>query len=105
MLLIAYFFGGAFLANVGPQCAAGLPGRGFKTLFAKPPSERSSSPLVNFQYSMFNLVAASTLIARVGAFAIRVCRCGRGLIGKLLIGVPPTKTFGDIHGGATPPRR
>lgn len=45
--LTAYFFGGAFTANIIPHFVAGIMGRSFQTPFAKPPGKGLSSPTVN----------------------------------------------------------
>ena len=44
---LAYFFGGAFLANALPHLMNGVSGRSFQSPFAKPPGEGLSSPTVN----------------------------------------------------------
>jgi len=45
--LLAYFFGGAFLANAIPHVVAGMMGEPFQTPFAKPPGEGLSTSTVN----------------------------------------------------------
>lgn len=45
--LTAYFFGGAFTANIIPHFVAGIMGQPFQTPFAKPPNKGLSSPTVN----------------------------------------------------------
>lgn len=45
--LIAYFFGGVFLANGVPHFVAGISGHAFQTPFSKPPGKGYSSSYVN----------------------------------------------------------
>ena len=44
---VAYFFGGAFLANALPHLDAGVSGQPLQTPFASPPFKGLSSPVVN----------------------------------------------------------
>jgi hypothetical protein len=44
---VAYFFGGAFLANAIPHFVAGVMGHPFQSPFAHPPGEGLSSSTVN----------------------------------------------------------
>ncbi len=67
---IAWFFGGAFLANTIPHLVSGISGCPFQSLFASPPGEGLSSSLVNVLWGMFNLVVAYVLVARVGRFSM-----------------------------------
>ncbi|MCC6995721.1 MAG: hypothetical protein IT370_14015 [Deltaproteobacteria bacterium] len=69
--VIAWFFGGAFLANATPHFIAGVSGRRFPSPFAKPPFRGLSSPLVNVLYALCNLAAAWALLALVGSFEPR----------------------------------
>jgi hypothetical protein len=65
-VFIAYFFGGAFLANALPHLIAGLSGKQFPTPFATPPFRGLSSPLVNVAWALVNLAAAYLLLVRTG---------------------------------------
>ena len=65
---IAYFFGGAFLANTIPHLVNGISGSPFQSPFASPPGQGLSSSTVNVLWGMFNLVVAYVLVARVGRF-------------------------------------
>ena len=67
--LIAYFFGGAFLANTIPHLVAGISGSPFQSPFASPPGEGLSSAIVNVLWGLGNLVVAYLLLVRVGQFA------------------------------------
>ena len=69
--LIAYFFGGAFLANTIPHLVNGISGLPFQSPFASPPGRGLSSSTVNVLWGMFNLAAAYGLLARVGRFDLR----------------------------------
>ena len=68
---VAYFFGGAFLANACPHFFAGVSGRAFQSPFASPPFKGLSSPTVNVAWGLFNLAVAYLLLLHVGEFDIR----------------------------------
>jgi hypothetical protein len=99
--LIAYFFGGAFLANTIPHLVSGISGSPFQSPFASPPGEGSSSATVNVLWGMFNLVVAYVLVARVGRFDLRqtmhVVVLGLGI---LVMALMLARAFGRFHGGA-----
>ena len=61
MHIIASFFAGAFLCNCIPHLLAGLQGKGFPSPFAKPHGVGFSSPIVNFLWGVFNLIAGLAL--------------------------------------------
>jgi hypothetical protein len=67
----AYFFAGAFFANVVPHFVSGVLGRTFPTPFASPPFRGRSSPRVNVLYAMCNLAVAYVLLLRIGEFEPR----------------------------------
>jgi hypothetical protein len=100
---IAWFFGGAFLANFVPHFVAGVSGRQFQSPFAKPPGVGLSSSTLNVAWSLFNLLVAWLLLAKVGSFDLReplhalVAGIGFGLM-ALLLGF----SFGRINGGNKP---
>jgi len=81
---VAYFFGGAFIANAIPHVVAGTSGRVCPTPFASPPFRGMSSPAVNVAWGLFNLALAYLLLLHVGEFDIRswlhvaVCFAGFG---------------------------
>ncbi len=101
--LIAYFFGGVFLANAIPHAVAGMMGRPFQSPFAKPPGQGLSSSTVNVVWGFFNLVVAYVLIARVGDFDVRdlpdIAALG---LGMFLISVFSAWGFGRFNGGNKP---
>ncbi len=68
---VAYFFGGAFLANAIPHLVNGISGRSFPTLLASPPGKGLSPPMVNVLYGALNLAIGYLLVYHVGEFHIR----------------------------------
>ncbi len=62
LVYAAHFFTGAFLCNCIPHLVVGLQGQAFPTPFATPRGVGKSSPLVNFLWGLFNLVAGSVLV-------------------------------------------
>jgi hypothetical protein len=100
---LAYFLGGAFLANAVPHYVSGMMGRSFQSPFAKPPGKGLSSSTVNVLWGFANLVIAYGLILRVGQFDLRAADHIVSLgLGVLLMGVFAARTFGQFHGGNTP---
>src|ERR1700690_4054910 len=97
---VAYFFGGAFLANTLPHLGNGISGRAFQSPFASPPGKGVSSSTVNVLWGFFNLVVAYLLIVRVGSFSLlnirHVLPLGSGM---LLMSVMMARQFGRFHGG------
>jgi hypothetical protein len=97
---IAYFFGGAFLANTIPHLVSGISGSPFQSPFASPPGQGLSSAMVNVLWGMFNLVLGYVLVARVGRFELRQTRHAVALgLGILVMAVMLAQTFGRLHGG------
>ncbi len=98
---LAYFFGGAFLANSLPHLINGISGRSFQSPFAKPPGKGLSSPAVNVLWGFFNLAAAYLLVVRVGEFNLH--DVAQALIlgaGILLMALNLAYAFRRFHGGA-----
>jgi hypothetical protein len=97
---VAYFFGGAFLANTLPHLGNGISGRPFQSPFAKPPGQGLSSSTVNVLWGLFNLAVAYLLICRVGSFSLLdtfdVLALGAGIA---LISLMSARGFGRFHGG------
>jgi hypothetical protein len=97
---LAYFFGGAFLANTLPHLGNGISGHAFQSPFASPPGVGLSSSLVNVLWGFFNLVVAYLLICRVGSFNLRktqhVVVLGAGI---LVTSLMLAHAFGPFHGG------
>jgi hypothetical protein len=71
---LAYFFGGAFLANTIPHLVNGISGSAFQSPFASPSGQGLSSAMVNVLWGMVNLVVGYVLVARVGRFELRQTR-------------------------------
>jgi hypothetical protein len=97
---LAYFFGGAFLANAIPHLVSGISGSPFQSPFASPPGEGLSSSIVNVLWGTFNLVVAYGLVVRVGLFDPRKTRHAAVLgLGALLMALTLARHFGEFHGG------
>jgi len=97
---VAYFFGGAFLANTLPHLGNGISGHAFQSPFASPPGKGLSSSTVNVLWGFFNLALAYLLICRVGCFDLRnplhMIVLGAGF---LLMSLMLARSFGRFHGG------
>ena len=101
--LLAYFVGGAALANSVPHIVCAVTGRPFQTPFAKPPGEGLSSSLVNFLWGFANLVLAYWLLCKVGSFDLGDGRDASALgAGIFLLGIHASLHFGRFHGGVAP---
>src|SRR5271166_2074240 len=97
---IAWFFGGAFLANTIPHLVTGISGGPFQSPFASPPGEGLSSSTVNVLWGMFNLIVAYVLVARVGRFELRQTKHVVVLgLGILLMALMLARALGKSHGG------
>jgi hypothetical protein len=81
---VAYFFGGAFVANASPHLIAGVSGRALPSPFGSPPFKGLSSSTVNVAWGLFNLAVSYLLLLHAGEFDIRswphvtVCFAGFG---------------------------
>jgi hypothetical protein len=101
--LIAYFFGGFFLANTIPHLVNGVSGRPFQSPFASPPGEGLSSSTVNVLWGAFNLIVAYVLVVRIGRFDLRQTRHVVVLgLGALLMALMLAQAFGKFYGGNHP---
>ncbi len=97
---VAYFFGGAVLANTIPHLVNGISGLPFQSPFASPPGQGLSSSTVNVLWGMFNLAVAYGLIVRVGRFELRKTSHMVVLaLGALLMALSLARHFGQFHGG------
>ena len=97
---VAYFFGGAFLANALPHLGNGVSGHAFQSPFASPPGEGLSSSTVNVLWGLFNLAAGYVLVCRVGTFDLRNdAHAGALGLGMLLIALFAARHFGRFNGG------
>src|ERR1700723_3429905 len=101
---VAYFFGGAFIANAVPHFVSGTMGRPFQSPFAKPPGEGLSSSTVNVLWGAFNFGAGYVLVCQVGDFELRnsfdVGVAGVGAMA--MAAVMLARGFGRFHGGNSP---
>jgi hypothetical protein len=96
---VAYFFGGAFLANALPHFANGVSGHPFQSPFASPPGEGLSSSTVNVLWGLFNLAVGYVLVCRVGSFNLRQTRHAVVLgLGVLVMAIMLARAFGRFHG-------
>ena len=97
---VAYFFGGAFLANAVPHLVQGLSGNPLQTPFASPAGVGLSSSTVNVLWGFFNLAVGHVLVCRVGRFDLRRNRHALVLgLGVLLMGLLLARQLGKLHGG------
>lgn len=97
---VAYFFGGAFLANAIPHFVSGMLGRPFQSPFAKPPGQGLSSSTVNVIWGFANFVLAYVLLALVGRFDMHDVPAAILLgAGALSMGLYGARHFGRFHGG------
>jgi hypothetical protein len=97
---IAYFFGGAFLANAIPHFVSGVMGHPFQSPFATPPGEGLSPAWLNVLWGSANLVLAYLLLGRVGNFQFR--RWSHVLVagaGALAMALMLSRHFGRFYGG------
>jgi hypothetical protein len=97
---IAYFFGGAFLANAVPHFVSGITGHPFQSPFASPPGEGLSSSTINVLWGSLNFAIAYLLLLRVGTFNLRLTRhvLIAGL-GAFLMAIILSYAFGRFYGG------
>lgn len=97
---LAYFFGGAFLANSIPHLVNGLSGHAFQSPFASPPGVGLSSSTVNVLWGLLNLAISYLLVCRVGNFELRKTRHVFPLAaGILIMSIMLARTFGRLYGG------
>lgn len=100
---VAYFFGGAFLANALPHLGNGISGHASRGPFASPPGVGLSSSTVNVPWAFFKLAVGYLLVCRVGSFNLRktqhVLVLGAGI---LIMSLMLAHAFGRFHGGCEP---
>jgi hypothetical protein len=98
--LLAYFFGGAFLANAIPHVFNGMSGSPFQSPFATPPGEGLSSSTVNVLWGTLNMVVAYLLVLRVGRFDLRQTKhVVPFALAAFLMALMLAHAFGRFHGG------
>jgi hypothetical protein len=97
MNYVALFFAGGFLCNCIPHLVCGLQGAPFPSPFAKPPGQGDSSPLVNFLWGFFNLLAGGILLARNPVeFGFNLDFLAL-VVGALVIGISSSLHFGKVQ--------
>ena len=97
---IAYFFGGAFLANAIPHFVSGVTGHPFQSPFATPPGQGLSPAWVNVVWGSTNLVFAYLLLVRVGNFESHRWRhILVAFVGGLAMALMLAHAFGRFYGG------
>ena len=97
---VAYFFGGAFLANSLPHLINGVSGHPFQSPFASPPGVGLSSAVTNVLWGLLNLAVAYLLVCRVGSFDLRKTQHVAVLFaGILVMSLLCAHTFGKFYGG------
>ena len=98
--LVAYFFGGAFLANAVPHFVTGTTGHPFQSPFASPPGEGLSPAWVNVLWGTFNFAVAYLLLVKVGTFEVRrLPHVVPVAVGGLAMALMLAFHFGRLHGG------
>jgi hypothetical protein len=97
---VAYFLGGALLANAIPHFVAGVMGHPLQSPFAHPPGEGLSSSAVNVLWGSFNFAVGYLLLCRVGTFELRSTRhVAVAALGALLMSMMLARAFGRFYGG------
>jgi len=97
---VAYFFGGAFLANAVPHFVSGVTGHPFQSPFAHPPGEGLSSAPINVAWGFANVIVAYFLLAKTGNFELkRWQHAGVAAAGALAMGMMLAFSFGRFYGG------
>ena len=71
---LAYFFGGALLANGTPHFVHGISGERFQSPFASPPGIGESPALVNVVWGLVNIAAGYALVFEVGDLVFGLTR-------------------------------
>jgi len=98
--LLAYFFGGVFLANALPHLVSGSIGHAFQTPFATPRGVGRSSSTINVLWGFCNLAAGYVLLCRVGDFDLRnLLDASVAGAGAFVLAMALTAHFGRYNGG------
>lgn len=97
---LAYFFGGAFLANAIPHLVSGMMGKPFQSPFANPPGQGLSSSTINTLWGSLNLIFGYLLVCWIGNFSLRNIGDVAALsMGAFLIAFFSARHFGRFNGG------
>lgn len=98
--MVAYFFGGALLANAVPHFVSGVTGHPFQSPFAHPPGEGLSSAPINAAWGFANLIGAYFLLVKTGDFKPRSLQhAGLAAAGALAMAMMLAFHFGKFYGG------
>jgi len=97
---VAYFFGGAFMANAVPHFVSGVTGHPFQSPFASPPGQGLSTSTTNVLWGLLNLAVAYVLLSRVGTFDMRKTTHAVVFgVGVLIMSLLASRHFGMFYGG------
>ncbi|PRC91842.1 hypothetical protein [Solimicrobium silvestre] len=97
---IAYFFGGAFLANSIPHLTNGMSGRPFPTPFATPPGQGESSSTLDVIWGALNIIIGYCLLFQISDFNVRsLLDLSAAGSGSLAIALYLSRRFGNVYGG------
>src|SRR5580658_1911127 len=97
---LAWFFGGAFLANAIPHFVSGVSGHPFQSPFATPPGEGLSPAWVNVLWGSTNFLFAYVPLGQVGNFGFRRwCHFLAAGAGGLEMALMLSRVFGRFYGG------
>jgi hypothetical protein len=95
---IAWFLGGALLANGVPHFVAGVSGSRFQSPFARPPGVGESSPTVNVLWGLLNLTLGYGFLSGIGEFETGLTGSAlAALLGALLASVGLSMHFGRVR--------
>ena len=100
---LAYFFGGAFIANTVPHFVHGISGKPFQSPFSKPPGVGLSSSTLNVVWALVNAVIAWLLLCRVSTFDLHDTGDAIALgLGIAILALFTSRRFGATNGGNNP---
>jgi hypothetical protein len=97
-LYVAYFLGGAFLANALPHLIAGIAGQPLQSPFASPPFRGLSSPRVNVAWALANLALAYLLLVRLEPLDLQnVAETGVVFLGFAVMAFQCSRSFARLR--------
>jgi hypothetical protein len=104
MDFVAPFFAGMLICNCVPHLASGLQGSPFPTPFATPRGVGLSSPLLNFIWGLFNLLAGAVLVSYWPVPTGLNGRTFAFLLGVVALGAYTSVHFGRVRAAREPGR-